>query len=327
MALESPLFQSSMELLGHSVTHFVGQEELDRKIFILHVCNAIELLLKDILLDTGKSIYKSPKETVTIWGCIDELEKSGFQIPYKNKIELLIDERNALQHRFGSPNELTTIFYQAIAFQFFRDVLKSQYSVTLDEVLEQFSDKADLASLRVREPSNDSELEKLRKLSSGHPLAAFLAATSFLERTIRNFLANIGFGDDRVRPGLTMNISYRRIEQIGIEIPTELRSSLDQIRNIRNQSVHGQTTPTPEQVSSAIDAIAEFERFLDGVDREKAHESAKRFYEQLSSSKSFSFDRQAIVLRDTADASGATVADNSVQLYFRMDGDSPANDS
>jgi hypothetical protein len=53
MAIESPLFQSSMELLGHSITHFNGTSELDRKLVILHLSNAVELLLKDMVLDSG----------------------------------------------------------------------------------------------------------------------------------------------------------------------------------------------------------------------------------------------------------------------------------
>ncbi|WP_200884311.1 MULTISPECIES: hypothetical protein [Shewanella] len=73
MAIESPLFQSAMELLGHSFTHYNGQKELDRKLVILHLANAIELILKDLVLDSGESIYKSPKETITIHGCIKSL--------------------------------------------------------------------------------------------------------------------------------------------------------------------------------------------------------------------------------------------------------------
>ena len=53
MAIESPIFQSSMELFGHSITHFNGTSELDRKLVILHLSNAIELLLKDMVLDSG----------------------------------------------------------------------------------------------------------------------------------------------------------------------------------------------------------------------------------------------------------------------------------
>ena len=82
MASESPLFQSAMELLGHAITHFNGQEELDRKLVILHLANAIELVLKDILLDTGESIYKNPKETITIFGCIQKLKGNGFNVPF-----------------------------------------------------------------------------------------------------------------------------------------------------------------------------------------------------------------------------------------------------
>lgn len=118
MAIESPLFQSSMELFGHSITHFNGTSELDRKLVILHLSNAVELLLKDMVLDGGESIYKNPKETITINGCIETLRSKSLTIPYLNKLELLIDERNALQHRFGSPNELTTIFYMNLAKDF-----------------------------------------------------------------------------------------------------------------------------------------------------------------------------------------------------------------
>ncbi len=115
MAIESPLFQSAMELLGHSLSHYNGKKELDRKLVILHLANAVELILKDLVLDSGKSIYKNPKETITIHGCLSTLKENKIDIPFQNKIELLIDERNALQHRFGSPNELTSIFYMNIA--------------------------------------------------------------------------------------------------------------------------------------------------------------------------------------------------------------------
>lgn len=108
MAIESPLFQSSMELLGHAITHFNGTSELDRKLVILHLSNSVELLLKDMVLDSGESIYKNPKETITIHGCIELLATKKIAVPFLNKLELLIDERNALQHRFGSPNELTS---------------------------------------------------------------------------------------------------------------------------------------------------------------------------------------------------------------------------
>ena len=61
MATEFPSFQSSMELFGHSISHFNSGAELDRKLLILHLANAIELLLKDLVLDTGESILSQSK--------------------------------------------------------------------------------------------------------------------------------------------------------------------------------------------------------------------------------------------------------------------------
>ena len=47
MAIESPLFQSAMELYGHTFSHFNNSEELDRKLVILHLANAVELILME----------------------------------------------------------------------------------------------------------------------------------------------------------------------------------------------------------------------------------------------------------------------------------------
>ena len=120
MAHTSPLFQSALDLFSHSIEHFNSGTERDRKFVIMHLANAVELIFKDLMLDLGLSIYKNPKETVTITGAMECLSKDKqIKIPYLNKLELLIDERNALQHRYGFPNELTTIFYMEATYEFF----------------------------------------------------------------------------------------------------------------------------------------------------------------------------------------------------------------
>lgn len=272
MAIESPLFQSSMELLGHSITHFNGTTELDRKLVILHLSNAVELLLKDMVLDGGASIYKNPKETITIHGCIEALNDRKISIPYINKLELLIDERNALQHRFGSPNELTAIFYMNVALEFFRSVLKQHYGQEFDEILSQFADEKDLVALRMREPSNDSELENLKKLAKVHPLGALLSAIAYLEKTLLQFGAKVGFDDDAARRPPWFPISGRYLEVNGIELPPQLRERLDNTRRLRNLAAHGRADPSKDDVDAAISSIEELERFLSGVNIEAARE-------------------------------------------------------
>jgi hypothetical protein len=278
MAIESPLFQSSMELLGHSISHFNGTGELDRKLLILHLANAVELILKDVLLDLGESIYKNPKETVTATGCMETLKARAFAIPFHNKIELLFDERNALQHRFGSPNELTTIFYMNISIEFFREVLRNHYTQDFDEVIAQFTPAKDLAAFVMHKPTNESELEKLKKLSKVHPLGALLSVTAYLEGKMAEFTKGIGL--DQIRMGYygpRLNLSTTYLGRFGIDVPADIGSDMEDIRRMRNYAAHGRKDPTREEVIRAIDTAEKYERFLDSIDKEKARQAVAQY--------------------------------------------------
>ncbi|MCH8069295.1 MAG: hypothetical protein IID16_08550 [Candidatus Marinimicrobia bacterium] len=113
-----------------------------------------------------------------------------------NKIELLIDERNALQHRYGSPNELTIIFYMEASVEFFTEVLKEQYDLDFYETISQFADEAELTALQLRKPTDDTELKKLESLAKIHPLGAFLSAMTYFERVIMAFGERVGIKED-----------------------------------------------------------------------------------------------------------------------------------
>ena len=54
MSDSSPLFISSAELLIHSVELFRQVDERKYKFIILHLANAVELILQDRLIDAGK---------------------------------------------------------------------------------------------------------------------------------------------------------------------------------------------------------------------------------------------------------------------------------
>ena len=284
MAIESPLFQSAMELLGHSISHYNGKKELDRKLVILHLANSVELILKDLVLDSGKSIYKNPKETITIHGCLSALEESKIKIPFQNKIELLIDERNALQHRFGSPNELTSIFYMNIAQQFFKEVLKKHYGQDYDEIISQFSDQKDLIAYKLGEPSNDQELEKLQELGKLHPLGALLSAWSYFEKTTEKFILEANLDFRRRRP-FAMELARGGLEKYGVVVPEELRRKMDMMRQLRNMAAHGHAEPSKAQVNETICTIEELEKHLKSLDLTPIREKAKAEQERLEAER------------------------------------------
>lgn len=230
-----------------------------------------------MILDSGESIYKNPKETITIHGCIELLGTKKISVPFLNKLELLIDERNALQHRFGSPNELTAIFYMDVALEFFRSIVKQHYSQDFDEIIAQFADEKDLIALKMREPSNDSELENLKKLGRVHPLGALLSAIAYLEKIVLQFGSKVGIPERLVA---SAPVSPRYLEINGIELPDGLRERLENTRRLRNQAAHGRAEPTREDVVAAVSSVEELEAFLASLNvdevRQKVAAAKKR---------------------------------------------------
>ena len=299
MAIESPLFQSAMELLGHSYSHFNNFKELDRKLVILHLANSIELVLKDLVLDSGESIYKGPKETITIHGCFKVLREKDVKVPYLNKVELLIDERNALQHRFGSPNELTTIFYMNIAQDFFKEILREHYDQEYEEIIVQFADEKEFAAFKLREPIDESELENLKKLAGVHALGATLSAMSYVEKLILEFGEQVGLDRELRRRAPWHATSPRYLMHYGIPLPDDLARKMDELRKMRNLAAHGRSDPSKKDVSNAIEVIEEFEKYLDSLNKEETRESVATELRRIE--KERETRRERIMVRRTDD--------------------------
>ena len=124
----SPLLRSAFEVLEHGLWHFLRSDSTpDMKFALLHVDQAIELLLKERVRSAGKSIYRNPKETITIWGAYDILEKElGCKIPEKADLELLHEERNSIQHKYANPSPDDAAFHVDRAMRFIRRFLKDE---------------------------------------------------------------------------------------------------------------------------------------------------------------------------------------------------------
>ena len=82
MEPKSPLFISSIELLAHSTELFRTDDEKKFKFIILHLANAVELILKDKLVSSGVTIYvANTNKTIGIWDCMKELGKLNVRCP------------------------------------------------------------------------------------------------------------------------------------------------------------------------------------------------------------------------------------------------------
>ena len=140
----SPLLRSAFEVLNHGLWHFFRSDtSTDMKFALLHVDQAVELILKECVRANGKSIYKNPKETITIWGAYDILNTLNVGIPERPDLELLHEERNSIQHKYANPSAEDAAFHIDKAMKFIRRFLKHQLKVDLKdyvpaEYLDQF---------------------------------------------------------------------------------------------------------------------------------------------------------------------------------------------
>jgi hypothetical protein len=130
----SPLLRSGLEVLEHGLWHFFRSDTTaDMKFALLHVDQAIELLLKEKIRASGKSIYKNPKETISIHGAYDILATLNVVIPEKADLELLHEERNNIQHKYASPSAEDAAFHVDKAMRFLKRFLADELGVAIED--------------------------------------------------------------------------------------------------------------------------------------------------------------------------------------------------
>jgi hypothetical protein len=103
------------------------------KFALLHVDQAVELILKECVRAGGKSIYKNPKETITIWGSYEILATMNISIPERPDLELLHEERNSIQHKFANPSAEDTEFHVDKAMKFITRFLKDELKIDVKD--------------------------------------------------------------------------------------------------------------------------------------------------------------------------------------------------
>ena len=104
------------------------------KFAIMHIDQAIELLLKERVRAGGTSIYKQGnKETISIWGAYEILEAEDCEIPERPNLEILHEERNNIQHKHANPNADDAAFLITMGVQFIRRFLSEELEVEITD--------------------------------------------------------------------------------------------------------------------------------------------------------------------------------------------------
>lgn len=247
--MRSPLFISAIELFAHAYELYTQKIEVKFKFIILHLANSVELILKDLVITTGNSIYveNNPNKTIDIWKSLKVLSENKIKIVEKPILELLINDRNNIQHRFGSPNGETVFFYMQCVRDFLQRILKEKYDTFLKDEIES-SNFGDLIDLSGFDKTEDNYLEKLNKVS---PEMSILQTADDLEKTISKILMpyystltkNTKYGGVTTRPLLPeieiILFTLVDFKSISNEERLKLLTKYKKFREIRNKIAHG----------------------------------------------------------------------------------------
>ncbi|MDY6896093.1 MAG: DUF4145 domain-containing protein [Thermotogota bacterium] len=128
----------------------------------------------------------------------------------------------------------------------------------------------------MRKPTDESELDNLNKLINAHPLGAFLAACTYLEKIINDFAENVGLDKELRRRPYWMLISHRLLERYGIELPEDIRKEMDEIRRLRNTVSHGQKDPTKSEVKEAIKVIERIKTYFGSLNYDEVRQTVNK---------------------------------------------------
>jgi hypothetical protein len=248
--MKSPLFVSAIELLAHATELFGEKNERKYKFVILHLANSVELILKDKLLVEGQSIYSTKNQnlTVGIWDSLKTLNDLGILIPEKPVIELLVDDRNTIQHRFGFPNEEAVYFYLSSTKDFYNRFLKDEYNTTLSEELKPYLSKENMELLGI----SKSEIDHLKKLKEVSVEMAILQISGDIEKIgyeiMKPFRETKNLRDDLIRRRLSMPAMYSMSYLLRVLFESneidetrykDLKGKYQEFREFRNQISHG----------------------------------------------------------------------------------------
>lgn len=185
--MNSPLVKSAEELIVHGLDHFtMGDNPIDFKLAILHLDQAVELLLKEKVRLLGVSIYKNDlKTTISIHNCYEILLQKKIEIPEKANLDLLHDERNIIQHKYANPNEETASFHVESALQFLERFLYEEFKIKLND----FVPPALLKNNRLKVVSPNSKIRTMMKSAASNvlrdPSSSVLSIATALESTLQ----------------------------------------------------------------------------------------------------------------------------------------------
>lgn len=166
------------------------------------------------------------------------------------RLELLIDERNAIQHRYGDVDDVTLDYHVETAFRTIEGILRSEFDMELsDWVRDNIPEDVWRRVRFVNVPEEAIAPPSQASLEDRSAALDLIDGFSRYEAAIREIVRSAG--EEVFRPASTLDLAIKTLANT--ENPQqELIRQLPAVYKLRNQVVHREGTATDREVAEAL---------------------------------------------------------------------------
>lgn len=261
MLQRSPILRFALEVFEHALESVTSERARDRKLAVINLAQCVELAIKAALVDKNVSIYLKEGRTISAHDALAKLaELRGVQkIATHARLELLVDERNAIQHRYGDVDEVTLDYHVETVFDTLEELLR-QFDIDLSDWIRDTVDAAVWTRIRfVKAPEPEPQQPSQARQPDRSPTLDLVDGFSRYEEAIRKLVQ--AKGGRSLAAGSTLDFAIKTLAALDPP-PAELIQELPGVYKLRNRVIHGEDTAEEAAVGPALSRLDEVLKFL-----------------------------------------------------------------
>lgn len=251
MMSNSPLVKSSIDSFFHALEHNEMSSEKDRRFSVLHLDQAVELILKEKVKRLGKSIWTRDKATISLYDSKRILEENEPPIilPEWPDIDDLHQLRNDVEHLGRTPSETENKFYAKKTEEFMKRFCKEELIIDLTSYEEKPEIKKHLKNIEVLNYKtflNDSVSFLSKKEFYNSLINSYIALELILKEKSKNIIK-----DSERYPIMELLNRMSKMKLLNDDQIMELRN----LWTTRNKILHGGEKINENEANATISKI------------------------------------------------------------------------
>jgi uncharacterized protein YutE (UPF0331/DUF86 family) len=252
MLQRSPILRFALEVFEHALESAVSERPRDRKLAVINLAQAVELAIKAALVEKNLSIYTKDSRTITSYDALRLLAElwTTPRVAMHSRMEVLIDERNAIQHRYGNVDDVTLDYHLETAFKTLEEILQREFDIELSDWIRDNLQESVWKRVRfVQVPETAVAPPSEASLPDRSPALDLVDGFSRYETAIRDIVR--GARGEKPGFGSTLDFAIKTLASLE-HPPRDVIRELPDVYRLRNRVIHGEGSATDDEVKAAL---------------------------------------------------------------------------